>query len=155
VAATLEQGGKGGAKQFDLLEEELAGKKDPVCLHMAKVMGAWSPGLFAGPKSLPADNLDLERWFRLPKGHERRVHGRAHAGVRLVLEGPTLVPALDAHASHPGPFDAADLLPFKDAQAPACQREAMLRRQIMRRARSKSQRPKLLRELEQQYKDSS
>ena len=36
---------------------------------------------------LPRDNLDLERWFRLPKGHERRIHGRCHAGVRIVQEG--------------------------------------------------------------------
>jgi hypothetical protein len=25
-----------------------------------------------------------ERWFRQPKRHERRIHGRRHAGVRLV-----------------------------------------------------------------------
>ena len=24
------------------------------------------------------DNLDLERWFRLPKSHERRIHGHRH-----------------------------------------------------------------------------
>lgn len=155
VAATLERGGKRGAREFDLLEEELSGKRGPACQHMATVMGAWSAGLFAGPKSLPADNLDLERWFRLPKGHERRVHGHAHAGVRLVQEGPTLIPALDAHALHPDPFDAGSLLPFKDAQPPSCQRAAMRRRAIMRRARSKSQRKKLLRELEQQYQNSS
>jgi hypothetical protein len=33
---------------------------------------------------LPVDNLALERAFRLPKGHERRIHGHAHAGVRIV-----------------------------------------------------------------------
>src|SRR4029453_9552291 len=32
---------------------------------------------------LPQDNLDLERWFRQPKGHERRIHGHRHVGVRL------------------------------------------------------------------------
>ena len=47
------------------------------------------------------DNLDLERWFRLPKGHERRIHGHRHAGVRIVQEGPTLVHALDAHHDPP------------------------------------------------------
>ena len=155
VSATLEQGGKAGAREFDLLGEELAGRRDPALQHMAKVMGAWSAGLFAGPKGLPADNLDLERWFRLPKGHERRVHAHAHAGVRLVQEGPTLVPALDAHVLHPGPFDAASLLPFKDAQPPPCQREAMRRRRVMRRARSRRERKKLLRELEEQYQNSS
>jgi hypothetical protein len=154
VAATLEQGGKRGAKQFNVLREDLAQKQDPVSQHMAKVMGAWSPGLFAGPKSLPADNLALERFFRLPKGHERRIHGHAHAGVRLVQEGPTLIPALDAHQQHPQPFDVSGLLPYREARPPSCQTEAMRRRGIMRRARSKSQRKKLLRELEEQYTDS-
>jgi hypothetical protein len=154
VAATLEQGGKSGAKQFDLLQEELAEKQDAVSRHMAKVMVAWSPGLFVGPKNLPADNLALERFFRLPKGHERRIHGHAHAGVRLVQEGPTLIPALDAHQLHPESFDVSGLLPYKDAQPPPCQTDAIRRRQIMRRARSKSQRKELLRELEKQYVDS-
>jgi len=155
VAATLEQGGQRGTRQFQALQEELAGKEDPVHQHMARVMESWSPGLFVGPASLPEDNLDLERWFRLPKGHERRIHGHAHAGVRLVQEGPTLIPALDAHALHPEPFNAAALLPFQEAEVPACQVEALHRRRIMRRARSESQRRLLLRELERQYADSA
>lgn len=154
VAATLEQGGKRGPGQFKALQRKLAGKQTPVSQHMARVMRAWLPGLFVGPANLPEDNLDLERWFRLPKGHERRIHGHAHAGVRLVQEGPTLIPALDAHALHPEPFDAAALRPFQEAQAPASQIETLLRRRIMRRARSKSQRRLLLRELEKQYVDS-
>jgi len=154
VAATLEQGGQRGARQFQALQEELAGKQHPVSQHMARVMEAWSPGLFVGPANLPEDNLDLERWFRLPKGHERRIHGHAHAGVRLVQEEPTLIPALDAHALHPEPFDAAALLPFQDAEAPASQVEALHRRRIMRRARSELQRQLLLRELERKYVDS-
>jgi len=32
----------------------------------------------------PTDNVDLERWFKGPKGHERRIHGQSHAGVRMV-----------------------------------------------------------------------
>jgi hypothetical protein len=35
--------------------------------------------------------LDLERWFKRPKGHERRLHGRRHAGVRIVQQGPTCI----------------------------------------------------------------
>jgi hypothetical protein len=155
VSATLEQGGKRGTGQFEALREELAGTEDPVCQHMAKVMGAWSPGLFVGPANLPEDNLDLERWFRLPKGHERRIHGHAHAGVRLVQEGPTLIPALDAHALHPEPFDVAALLPYQKAEAPASQVQALRRRRIMRQARSDSQRSNLLRELERQYADTA
>jgi len=155
VAATLEQGGQRGARRFKALQEEFAGKRDPVAGHMTRVMEAWLPGLFVGPGDLPEDNLALERWFRLPKGHERRIHGHAHAGVRLVQEGPTLIPALDAHVLHPEPFDTAALLPFQEAQEPSSQREALHRRRIMRRARSKSQRRQLLRELEKQYADSS
>ena len=155
VAATLEQGGRRGALRFEALQEKLAGKRDAVHVHMARVMAAWSPGLLVGPADLPEDNLGLERWFRIPKGHERRIHGRAHAGVRLVQEGPTLIPALDAHAVHPEPFDVAALLPFRDAKTPASQNEALHRRRIMRRARSKSQRGTLFRELEKQYADSA
>lgn len=155
VAATLERDGRRGARQFEALQERLAGKEEPVYQRMAKMMAAWSPGLFVGPIHLPQDNLDLERWFRLPKGHERRIHGHAHAGVRLVQEGPTLMPALDAHYLHPEPFDAAALLPFQEAQPPASQWESLHRRRIMRRARSKSQRPLLLQELERLYIDST
>jgi hypothetical protein len=87
----------------------------------------------------------------LPKSHERRIHGHRHAGIRLVLEGPTLVHALDAHATHPGPFKVDDLLPYRAAREPPCQAEARDRRTILRRARSKKRRPLLLAELERRY----
>jgi len=102
--------------------------------------------------ALPADNLDLERWFRHPKGHERRIHGHAHAGVRIVYEGPTLLPTLDAHLRHPAPFNADELIPNRHATAPSCQRDAESRRRIMRRARSHKQRPLLLGDLERRYR---
>ena len=101
------------------------------------------------------DNLDLERWFRLPKSHERRIHGRRHAGIRIVQDGPTLVLALDAHAAHPGPFTADDLLPYRTAREPPCQREALNRRKIMKKARSKKKRPILLAELERRYREAT
>jgi hypothetical protein len=87
---------------------------------MARVMLRFVAGLFVGVGKFEewTDNLNLKRWFRLPKSHERRIHGRRHAGIRLVLEGPTLVHALDAHAAHPGPFTAEDLLPYRAAQEP-------------------------------------
>src|SRR5512135_1990640 len=97
------------------------------------------------------DTDGLERWFRLPKGHGRRIHGHRHAGVRIVQEGPTLVHALDAHLTHPEPFGVTDLLPYRSARPPECQRQAIHRRKIMRRARSKTKRPKLLAELERRY----
>ncbi len=119
----------------------------PLHDHMAGVMERFAPGLFVdcGRCHLPDDNLDLERWFRLPKAHQRRIHGHAHAGVRLVHEGPTLLIALDAHRRHPGPFTASDLIPSRKAVPPTCQREAESRRKVMRRARSRKQRPILAR----------
>ena len=122
---------------------------------MAAVMISFLAGLFVGEGTFEEirDNLDLERWFRLPKSHERRIHGHRHAGIRIVLEGPTLVHALDAHVAHPAPFTAEDLLPYRTAQEPACQEQALHRRRIMRKARSKKSRPKLLADLEQRYQE--
>ena len=105
-------------------------------------------------REAPWDNLDLERWFRLPKGHERRIHGRKHAGVRLVQEGATLMPTLDAHKDRDEPFQAEELLGYKDAKPPSQEQEARHRRKVMRRARSKKQRPILLAELERRYLDA-
>ena len=131
----------------------LAGDDGSIPAHMAGVMGSFRAGLFAGGDAADRvrDNLELERWFRLMKGHERRIHGRRHAGVRIVQEGPTLAPALDAHAAHPGPFQVEDLLPYHSAGVPECQRQAIHRRKIMRKARSKKRRPQLLAELERRY----
>jgi hypothetical protein len=88
-------------------------------------------------EELPTDNDELERWFRKPKSHARRIHGRKHAGMRIVQEGPTLLPTLNAHEAHPEPFTAAQLLPYRNAVEPADQREAIQRRKIMPKARSK------------------
>ena len=120
-------------------------------------MASFAPGLFVGGQEadIPLDNLDLERWFKQPKGHERRIHGHRHAGVRIVQEGPTLLLALDAHLAHPEPFTGADVWPYRHCPAPACQRQALGRRKIMRRARSKKQRPMLLAELERRYLNGS
>ncbi|SRR6266852_4544842 len=84
-------------------------------LEVHHLMASFAPGLFVGGEEadLPKDNLDLERWFRQPKGHERRMYGHRHAGVRLIQEGPTLLLALDAHIAHPEPFTASDLWPYR------------------------------------------
>lgn len=137
-------------------EEILAGYRatpSPLHNHLAGMMERFAPGLFVdcGRCTLPSDNLALERWFRLPKGHQRRIHGHAHAGVRLVYEGPTLLLALDAHRRHPGPFTADELIPHRQAVPPPCQREAEHRHTLMRRARSRTQRPLLLADLEHRY----
>jgi hypothetical protein len=160
VAATLAPvAGRSHQRQsdFDAILEGLGGDDDPIHRQMAGVMRSFRAGLFVGGDDVDdvQDNLDLERWFRLPKGHERRIHGHRHAGVRIVQEGPTLVHALDAHRVHPGPFDVHDLLPYRSAREPECQRQAIGRRKIMRRARSKSKRPKLLADLERRYQAAS
>jgi hypothetical protein len=156
IAATLDPAGGGSARRqsdFDAILEALGGDDDPIHQQMAGVMRGFRAGLFAGGDAMDdvQDNLDLERWFRLPKRHERRIHGHRHAGVRIVQEGPTLVHALDAHHAHPGPFDVDDLLPYRSAREPECQRQAIGRRKVMRKARSKTKRPKLLAELERRY----
>jgi hypothetical protein len=159
VEATLDPS-KGSSKRrrrrFDRLRRRLTNSGDAVRIQMAVVMVAFSVGLFSGPEvdQQIRDNLALERWFRLPKGHERRIHGRQHAGVRLVQEGATLMAALDAHKDREEPFQAEELLGYKDAKPPKQEQEAMHRREVMRRARSKKQRPILLAELERRYREA-
>jgi hypothetical protein len=138
------------------LTEEFQQTDDPIRQRMAQVMISFLAGLFVGENTFEEfkDNLDLERWFRLPKSHERRIHGHRHAGVRIVQEGATMVPALDAHAAHPGPFTVDDLLAYRTAREPPCQKEALNRRKVMRKARSKKQRPILLAQLERRYRET-
>ena len=159
VAATLEPGTDDGMERqerFEELIDQFEQTDDPIRHHMANVMLSFLDGLFVGEEAVEEirDNLDLERWFRLPKSHERRIHGHRHAGVRLVLEGPTLVHALNAHESHPEPFTVGDLGPYRTAREPTCQTEARNRRKVMRKARSKTKRPILLAELERRYRES-
>lgn len=159
VAATLDPktGDVASRKEtFEGLRERFREAGDPTHQRMAVVMTSFLAGLFVGEGVFAAirDNLDLERWFRLPKSHERRIHGHRHAGVRIVQEGPTLVHALDAHLTHPGPFTADDLQAYRTAAEPACQRDALQRRKIMRKARSKKKRPILLADLERRYRES-
>jgi hypothetical protein len=160
VAATLdpvEQTSAQRQSDLDALLVSLDGDSDPVHEHMAGLMRSFRAGLFVGGDALADvhDNLDLERWFRLTKSHERRIHGHRHAGVRIVQEGATLVHALDAHHTHPERFGVDDLLPYRSARVPACQRQAIHRRKVMRKARSKTKRPKLLAELERRYQAAS
>jgi hypothetical protein len=141
IAATLD-GETGTLKKrrerYDRLQKQYQRKSEAFHEHLAKTLTNWAAGLFVSVKGkkLPNDNLDLERWFRMPKGHERRIHGHQHAGARIVQEGPTLLLVLNAHEAHPEPFTAEDLLPYRFAQDPPDQQEARQRRQIMRKARS-------------------
>jgi hypothetical protein len=143
-------------EQFEELIDHFEKTEDPIRHQMATVMLSFLAGLFVGDGVYEEikDNLDLERWFRLPKSHERRIHGHRHAGVRIVIEGPTLVHTLDAHAAHPEPFTVDELLPYRTAKEPPSQTQALNRRKIMRKARSKKTRPTLLADLERRYKES-
>jgi hypothetical protein len=159
VAATLAPGAgdcTGRQERFEELIDRFEQTEDPIRHYMATVMLSFLDGLFVGEESFEEikDNLDLERWFRLPKGHERRIHGHRHAGIRLVVEGPTLVHVLNAHEDHPEPFTAGDLGAYRTACEPTCQTEARNRRKVMRKARSKTKRPMLLAELERRYRES-
>jgi hypothetical protein len=61
---------------------------------------------------------------------------------------------LDAHQIRDEPFTARDLLSYRKASVPVCQTKAIDRRKIMRKARSKKQRPLLLKDLERRYRES-
>jgi len=158
VAATLDP--KTGSlsrrrQRFVRLKEKLSQSKVASQKQLSKRMGSWMVGLFVYVivgRNVPWDNLELERWFRLPKGHERRVHGHKHVGTRVVREGATLMPTLDAHQGRPEPFTAQELLPFRTKPVPIDQQQAQRRHQIMRRAASTKHRTKLLQELNQTHK---
>jgi hypothetical protein len=125
--------------QFDRIRTQCAKSHEPINVTMSTVMKNFAPGLFVGSddEELPGDNLDLERWIKRPKGHERHLHGHEHVGRRLVYEGPTLLPAFDAHLTRTGPFLYHELLPYVDVDVPESQRKAVERHRIMAKASSK------------------
>ena len=126
-------------------------RTDPVHQPVATMMSSCEPGVFVGGEAadFPADNLDLERCFKGPKGHERRMHSHRHAGVRIVQQGATLMLVLDAHVHQDGPFTVGDLEPYGHARVPESQQQAVERGKMMRQARSRKQRPVLLADLAQ------
>jgi hypothetical protein len=125
--------------QFKKLKAQFTDTDDSIKEHMKTIMESFEPGLFVGSDDfeIPPDNLDLERWFKKPKGHERRINGRQHAGIRIVHEGATLLPALDAHLLQMKPFTYQDLLPYVGVEAPKSQTESVERNRIMIKASSK------------------
>jgi hypothetical protein len=161
VAATLDP--KNGSlsrrrQQFIRLQKKFSQSQVASQRQLSKRMARWIAGLFVCVtlgRNVPWDNLELERWFRLPKGHERRIHGHKHVGMRVVREGATLLPTLDAHHQHPGLFTAQELFPYRQQPVPIDQQQAQRRHQIMRRAASTKLRPKLLKELNQPNMDKA
>ena len=65
-------------------------------------------------------------------------------------EGATLMPVLDAHREG-SIFTPRQLSGYRNAELPADEQEALVRRKVMRKARSKKKRPVLLATLEQRY----
>jgi hypothetical protein len=133
--------------------QEWESSTDPIHQHFANIMRSFEPGVFVGGESanVPADNVELERGCKRPKGHARRLHGRRHAGVRIVQQGPTLMLALDAHVHHDGLLTVDDLAPYGHARVPVSQQQAVERGKIMRKARSRKKRAALLAGLEKRY----
>ncbi len=160
VAGTLKPSaastGQERAAQFVSLRQEWESSADPMQQQFAKVMSRVQPGVFVGAETadFPQDNVDLARWCKRPQGHERRRHGRRHAGGRIVQHGPTLLLALDAHGPHDGPFPVDDLQPYGHSRVPASQQQAVERGKIMRKARSRKKRHDLLADLEKRYLNS-
>ena len=139
--------------QFLSWQEAWQASTDPLQQPCAKMMRSFEPGWLVGGEAadFPTDNVDLERWFKGPKGHERRIHGHRHAGVRLVRQGPTLMLALEAPGHHKEPLTVDDLTPYRLAGVPQSPQEAVTRGTIMRKARSRKKRPALLADLEKRY----
>ena len=117
VASTLGPSDEATAAEREgqcvLLREAWQASAAPRHQQCAQGMSSCQPGVFVGGEAadFPEDNWDLERWGKRPKGHERRLQGRHHAGVRIVQQGPTLLLALDAHRHHTGPLTVAALQP--------------------------------------------
>lgn len=166
VRDTLEPGKTGGKRaprtrtrqrQFNRICSRLAASEDEIEQAMAGVMERFEPGLFVGGEDVQTiqDNMDLERWFKRPKAHLRKIHGRQHAGVKIVVEGPSLALALDAHVSHRRPFREDELRPYFGARPSAEQLDAVERRKIMWRARSYKLLPGLLAELEEKMREAA
>ena len=96
VAATLDPARGGSSSRpadFEAILARLEGDDDPIHQPMAGLMPSFRPGLFVGGDDMDRvqDDLDWERWFGVPKGPERRIHGPRHAGVRIVREGATMM----------------------------------------------------------------
>jgi hypothetical protein len=125
--------------KFLLLANKLAKRKNSNLKKMGKMMLSFEPGLFSGDDiiDLPKDNLDLERWFKKPKGHQRRINGRRHVGTRIVYEGETLIPALDAHLELVRPLKVTDLMKYENVKPPLSQLDGLRRKRIMAQASSK------------------
>ena len=93
VAATLQPDGQTCAARQALFKElidRFEGTQEPMHQQMVQVMRSFRAGLFVGEGQCEPirDNLDLERWFRLPKSHERGSTVTATRGFVSSWRGP-------------------------------------------------------------------
>lgn len=142
TACLLKRGSKPSKrrlKEFRRIAKQLSNSTESIKMAMGRMMLRFCNGLFAGGDDfdIPVDNLDLERWFKNPKGHSRRITGNRHVGTKSVYEGPTLIPALDAHLEMEKPLTYIDLTPYIDAEIPISEQKATERKRTMTRAASK------------------
>ena len=87
----------------------------------------------------PASGFDMAR---SAIGRASRKYGNAvinHAGIRIVREGATLIPTVDAHAQHPSVSTKEDLAGLATATAPEIQLASQQRHGVMQTARSKKE----------------
>ena len=119
---------------------------------------------FSWPENTKFTRLNLEVEDRSCPICERRMSICDHRRHSIfTLQGPTQLICKLAHcpdsrcASRPTtfrPLAEEDLLAFRNASVPDCQQKAIQRRKIMRKARSKKQRPFLRKDLERRYRES-
>ena len=102
-------------------------------------MQSFEVGLFIDNDalSMPEDNLDLDRSFKIPKGHDRAIHGHQYSGQRIVNEGATLLTTKDAHLIQSKPFTYQDLLPYAYAKPPESQVRSVEHKRVMIKGSSK------------------
>lgn len=63
--------------KFRRLKSRFKNADDLIKNQMSEIMHSFRALLFVGDDnlSIPKAYLDLERWFKKPKGHERKIHG--------------------------------------------------------------------------------
>ena len=121
------------------------------CWQVLSQACLWEVATRTSPRTTSTSNAG----FDTPKATSAACMATATLGCASSTKDATLLAALDAHVAHPGQFTGADLRPYWRVPAPACQRQAMHRRTIMRQARSKQNRALLLADLERRYLESS
>ena len=142
VAATLLQTNGSATErqaQCTRLQEAFAGLATPFYHHVA---GGWPAVPQASSSVETRGHASRTTWiwsvgFESPKGTSDVSTGTGMRGCASCRKAPRSCWCWTAQVTHPEPCTAHDLEPYQDASAPPCQVEAIHRRKIMRKARSK------------------